>query len=173
MEMESYDKSIIPYMQACIKGPKDFVCNIATTPSKEDNYSNNYTFAISIRVAKDGIPKSHNTWGYKYNVTKELDTIPVSVRTRKEGSFYSAFICNWGKGKEKQKENFTTFAYEGNLLNFVIQKMNRRSGTIEQAIPRIDWESISDHPLWKEGKYDEAVLDVMGLKLDGDVIVEK
>jgi len=25
--------------------------------------------------------------------------------------------------------------------------------------------------LWKEGKYDEAVLDVMGLKWDGDVIL--
>jgi hypothetical protein len=32
------------------------------------------------------------------------------------------------------------------------------------AIPRIDWEAISDTQLWKEGKYDEAVLDVMGLK---------
>ena len=27
--------------------------------------------------------------------------------------------------------------------------------------------------LWKEGKYDEAVLDAMGLKWDGDVIVEE
>ena len=32
------------------------------------------------------------------------------------------------------------------------------------AIPQLDWEEISDHPLWKEGKYDEAVLDTMGLK---------
>ena len=40
------------------------------------------------------------------------------------------------------------------------------------AIPQIDWEKISDHPLWKEGKYDEAVLDTMGLKWNGDKIVE-
>lgn len=32
---------------------------------------------------------------------------------------------------------------------------------------------LIDTPLWKEGKYDEAVLDVMGLKWDGEEIVEK
>lgn len=51
--------------------------------------------------------------------------------------------------------------------------MNKNIGTIEPAIPRIDWEAISETQLWKEGKYDEAVLSAMGLKWDGDVIVEK
>ena len=40
------------------------------------------------------------------------------------------------------------------------------------AIPQIDWEKISDHPLWKEGKYDEAVLDAMSLKWEGEKIIE-
>ena len=40
------------------------------------------------------------------------------------------------------------------------------------AIPQIDWEKISAHPLWKEERYDEAVLDTMGLKWEGDKIVE-
>lgn len=40
--------------------------------------------------------------------------------------------------------------------------------TCSIAIPQIDWEAISDTQLWKEGKYDEAVLDVMGLKWDDD-----
>ena len=43
---------------------------------------------------------------------------------------------------------------------------------VSYAIPQIDWESISDHPLWKDGKYDEAVLDTMGLKWEGEKIVE-
>ena len=43
---------------------------------------------------------------------------------------------------------------------------------VSYAIPQIDWERISDHPLWKEGKYDEAVLDTMGLKWEGERIVE-
>ena len=43
---------------------------------------------------------------------------------------------------------------------------------VSYAIPQIDWEKISNHPLWKEGKYDEAVLDTMGLKWEGEKIVE-
>ena len=38
------------------------------------------------------------------------------------------------------------------------------SSLVSYAIPQIDWEKVSDHPLWKKGKYDEAVLDTMGLK---------
>ena len=36
------------------------------------------------------------------------------------------------------------------------------------AIPQIDWSEISNHPLWKESKYDEAVLDAMGLRWEND-----
>ena len=32
------------------------------------------------------------------------------------------------------------------------------------AIPQIDWETISDNPLWKKGDYDGAVLSVMNLR---------
>ena len=46
------------------------------------------------------------------------------------------------------------------------------SNLTKYAIPQIDWEKISDHPLWKEERYDEAVLDTMGLKWEGDKIVE-
>ena len=46
------------------------------------------------------------------------------------------------------------------------------SNITKYAIPQIDWEKVSDHPLWKEGKYDEAVLDTMGLKWEGERIVE-
>lgn len=50
--------------------------------------------------------------------------------------------------------------------------MINASNVTKYAIPQIDWEKISDHPLWKEGKYDEAVLDTMGLKWEGERIVE-
>ena len=46
------------------------------------------------------------------------------------------------------------------------------SNVTKYAIPQIDWSEISNHPLWKEGKYDEAVLDTMGLKWEGERIVE-
>lgn len=62
-------------------------------------------------------------------------------------------------------------------MSKVFNDMNliKASSLASYAIPQIDWASISDHPLWKEGKYDEAVLDVMGLKWTEDRtgIVEK
>lgn len=164
IEMESYGSNILPYIKACNSGKKDFKCSFMTTPSSHDDFSNEYTFAISQRVAKDGIPNSSSTWGYKYNVLKSIQEIPVHHRKDGKGALYTAFICDWGKGGERRKENFTTFAYKGHLLNFAILQMNKTSGTIEPAIPQIDWETISDNPLWKKGDYDGAVLSEMHLR---------
>ena len=70
----------------------------------------------------------------------------------------------------KELRNFITFVYgcsnSAKLINDTMRGLNL--GTVSSlcylAIPQIDWEAISDHPLWIEGKYDEAILDTMGLK---------
>ena len=78
---------------------------------------------------------------------------------------------------KKAKDNFTTFIYS-KVGESLISKLFRGLHFIDQniwvsyAIPQIDWNTISDNPLWKEGRYDEAVLDAMGLKWEGDKIVE-
>ena len=41
------------------------------------------------------------------------------------------------------------------------------------TIPQIDWENISNNPLWKAGDYDEAVLSEMGLKFDENGVIIK
>ena len=78
---------------------------------------------------------------------------------------------------KEARDNFTTFIYskEGEpFMSKVIRGLNliKVSSLVSYAIPQIDWERISDHPLWKEGRYDEAVLDAMGLKWEGERIVE-
>ena len=50
--------------------------------------------------------------------------------------------------------------------------LHKNSGSISDAIPQIDWENISNNPLWKAGNYDEAVLNEMGLKWNDGVIVK-
>ena len=75
-------------------------------------------------------------------------------------------------------KNFNKFVYENerskSFINNAMWGLNM--GTVSArcgwAIPQIDWETISDHSLWKEDKYDEAVLDTMGLKWEGEKIVE-
>ena len=105
--------------------------------------------------------------GYKFNVLKKN------------------YEEKWMKGialihfnSQKEKDNFSKWWYsspkEKGLSSKMTTGLNMVTVSIltKYAIPQIDWEKISDHPLWKEGKYDEAVLDTMGLRWEGDKIVE-
>lgn len=70
---------------------------------------------------------------------------------------------------KEARDNFTTFIYSKvgePFMSKVIKGLNliKVSSLVSYAIPQIDWERISDHPLWKEGKYDEVILDTMELK---------
>ena len=108
-----------------------------------------------------------NGCGYKYNVLKkDYESSWIKWIT----------VIHWNSKKEK--DNFSKWWYsapkEKGLSSKVMIGLNlvKASNLTKYAIPQIDWEKISDHPLWKEGKYDEAVLDTMGLKWEGDKIVE-
>lgn len=105
--------------------------------------------------------------GYKFNILKKN------------------YEEKWIKGvalihlnSQKEKDNFSKWWYsapkEKGLSSKIITGLNMVtvSNLTKYAIPQIDWEKISDHPLWKEGRYDEAVLDTMGLKWEGERIVE-
>ena len=90
---------------------------------------------------------------------------------------WANIIINIHFFSKEARNNFTTFIYSKvgePLMSKVFTGLNLiGSGSIvSYAIPQIDWEKISDHPLWKEGKYDEAILDAMGLKWEGERIVE-
>ena len=98
------------------------------------------------------------------------------LRRDYEDKWVSGVVTIHFSSKEA-RNNFTTFVYSKvgePLMSKVIKGLNLITVSIltKFAIPQIDWEKISDHPLWKEGKYDEAVLDTMGLKWEGERIVE-
>ena len=98
-------------------------------------------------------------FGYKWNILKDYSKVS------------SGASCVHMPSK-KAKDNYTIWLYKKNRIGTLADKLiwgtNKItvSSTCSIAIPQIDWETISDNPLWKEGKYDEAVLDVMGLMWD-------
>ena len=125
-------------------------------------------FAIGNRVVKQShcISITGKGFDYYWNV----------LRRDYEDNWVSEVSIIHFNSKEA-RDNFTTFIYskEGEpFMSKVIRGLNliKVSSLVSFAIPQIDWEKISDHPLWKEGKYDEAVLDTMGLKWEGEKIVE-
>ena len=125
-------------------------------------------FAVGNRVVKHShcISITGKGFDYYWNV----------LRRGYEDKWVSGVVTIHFSSKEA-RNNFTTFVYSKvgePLMSNVIKGLNliTVSNLTKYAIPQIDWEKISDHPLWKEGKYDEAVLDTMGLKWEGDKIVE-
>lgn len=126
------------------------------------NKNHNRIFINSVRIA---------TGGYaKVGLSKDWYDGKTELPIDNEGSIQIFAVEH--KNKEAN-DNYATFVFNSGFLNDAIKGLNKTNGTVSIAIPQIDWETISDTPLWKEGKYDEAVLDAMGLKWDGDVIVEK
>ena len=107
-------------------------------------------------------------FGYKFNVLKDKNE-PIN-----------SDLSGINMGTPKAKNNFVTWAYKkvykdclADKLMFGLNRLGSSSSECSIAIPQIDWETISDNPLWKEGKYDESILSALGLKWDGDVIVEE
>ena len=105
--------------------------------------------------------------GYKFNILKK-DYEEAWIKR----------IALIHLNSQKEKDNFSKWWYsapkEKGLSSKVMVGLNLVGASIltKYAIPQIDWEKVSDHPLWKEERYDEAVLDTMGLKWEGDKIVE-
>ena len=117
------------------------------------------------KIGTSGFGK--NGCGYKFNVLKK--------------GYEEKWIKNIALihfNSQKEKNNFSKWWYsapkEKGLSSKMVIGLNMVGASIltKYAIPQIDWSEISNHPLWKEGKYDEAVLDTMGLKWEGDKIVE-
>ena len=129
--------------------------------------------AHGVRILGDG--NHRNGYDVEWNTGVNIDKRNISS-IRENGKYrYNVFFTVMPS--KKAKDNYVTFMYNhdprSNLQYRLVKALNSTSGSPFPAIPQIDWEAISDTPLWKEGKYDEAVLDVMGLKWDGDVIVEE
>lgn len=178
LSMESYDPKFKAFYTKNNVVHKFFVEKVDVAKrfdTKEDALSNvgvepNLAFYLYIRVPVCGVPTGTNSYDYKYN-HNELpnSSLPTSLcdggkHYKLEGRF-AIFEATLGKS------NLTTWWYSNGkdgLSHKLMVGLNKGGGNPFDAIPRIDWVAISDTQLWKEGKYDEAVLDVMGLKWNDD-----
>lgn len=155
MSMESYDPKFKAFYKVNSLLPLRYVFKRCDNSKIED-----FDFSVDIieggrfMDADTGI-SGPNGMGYKINVLKQYNT--------KLNSCLTKITCP----NSNVKDNIVKFLYETDKRwNKVLFGMNLKT-TAEQAslaIPQIDWENISDHPLWKEGKYDEAVLSEMNLR---------
>lgn len=158
MEMRSYDskfKSFYEYNNA------HKVLEMKFHPTKSYleylNENHNRIFINNVRIAAGGYAK--------VGLSKDWYDGKTELPIDNEGSIQIFAVEHRNK---EANDNYATFVFNSDFLNDAIKGLNKTNGTVSIAIPQIDWEAISDTPLWKEGKYDEAVLDVMGLKWNDD-----
>ena len=158
MAMESYDpkfKAFYEYNKA------HKVLEMKFHPTKGYleylNKNHNRIFINSVRIAAGGYAK--------VGLSKDWYDGKTELPIDNEGSIQIFAVEHKTK---KANDNYATFVFNSGFLNDAIKGLNKTNGTVSIAIPQIDWEAISDTQLWKEKKYDEAVLDVMGLKWNDD-----
>ncbi len=128
----------------------------------------NDTWVYLCRAAADGVP-SEDATDKRWNLAESRVEIDDIQKPGKDGNGrYSLRVIKFVNGDTRKScKNLSTWFYtygKNGLADKLLHSLRKKSGSIEPAIPRIDWETISDTPLWKEGKYDEAVLSDMHLR---------
>ena len=164
------DKEYLEYYKWNIEHDRNIVIkradNILLTAS--DSLSLDLDFIETTRCSNgDGGGFGFGGYGYKWNVTKtDLNN----------GRIAFAFSIHFNT--KLAKDNFAKWWYSDGKGEQLASKVvagvpfSSIAGNASFVIPQIDWEHISDNEIWKTGKYDEAVLSEMGLKIENGVIVK-
>lgn len=165
------DKEYFEYYKWNIEHDRNIVIKRAdnilfTAP---DSLSLDLDFIETTRCCKDGGSGfGSGGYGYKWNVTKtDLNNGRITI----------AFIIHFNT--KLAKDNFAKWWYYGRKGERLASKVvtgapfSSIAGNASFVIPQIDWENISDSPLWKAGNYDETILSEMGLKFDENGIIVK
>ena len=167
MTLASYDQKYIEYYKWNIKHNKGLFMKqsrykqVSYFDTKLDFLETSRCFkSVGGGFGKEGL-------GYRWNILHNYSSVNAhngQIRMPSERARDNLAIC-WYSGDNNRKH----------LLGRVIAGVHSAEASSEYyfAIPQIDWEHISDNPLWKAGNYDEAVLSEMGLKFDENGVIAK
>ena len=172
--LKSVDQRYIEYYKWNVKHNRGLKFkNCINEPSS--SFDINLDFIDGTRLCSTGHGRrpgfGNETNGYKWNVLK----------SGFNDSWRANIACIHFNTK-LAKDNFCKYAYSYTYFNndksdclasktIAGANFAGTSGEMYFAIPQIDWEHISDNPLWKAGNYDNAVLAEMGLKWNADKTV--
>ena len=163
MSMESYDPKFKAFYEVNSKLPSTF--KFYYQPFNPERLgADNETWHLLFRRAVDGRTHGNGGRDYKWNIEKSINVIDTHIDTGKVRSDFHLFQFK----TKKACDNYNSFFYCGQLSPKLLGGLNKTGGTPFLAIPQIDWETISDTPLWKEGKYDEAILSEMHLRWNAE-----
>ena len=136
-----------------------YIKNKNITKEKIQNIVNsfdiNLDFICPIRVAENGVDMSG--FSYDWNYLKSITNKDLNIRNYYEGYRLTFSVIHFNTAQEKN--NFTEFYYrngKNGLMHKLIKGMHKSSGTIDTAIPRVDWSHPwTDEEILKEYGYTE------------------
>ena len=126
-------------------------------PTKQ-NYSQDTDFFVYLRAAANGVDMSGGTYNWNNRLKSEQELMPYILRTYEDRG---QMVCGQFIffSTEEEKKNFTDFWYRNGisgLMHKLIKGMHKSSGTIDTAIPRVDWSHPwTDEEILKEYGYTE------------------
>lgn len=128
-----------------------------TKPEKEA-YSQNTDFFVYLRAAANGVDMSGGAfdWNNKLKSEEELQSYIIRWYESKRTCVCGQFILF---NTSTEKDNFTNYWYRNGtsgLCHKLLKGLNKSSGTITPAIPRVDWSHPwTDEEILKEYGYTE------------------
>ena len=147
--MVSSFKYIYIYRQGCktIKEVQEAISNI----------NKDISFYMIYRACQNGVHTNDDAIDRIYNLDKTSDNSTLSVIRQGNGYGTQGGFIFFNTPIEK--DNFTDFWYrngKNGLMHKLIKGLNKSSGTIELAIPRVDWSHPwTDEEILKEYGYTE------------------
>ena len=169
LTLTSVDQRYIEYYKWNVKHNRNIkmrqIRDKEVLPENIDKHYNDW-FIETIRCSAHGSHQGgfgkRGTW-YKWNMENKTGI----------SNAFAGVIDNLGYGLNNFRKWWYYLPVQCGLASKVIGGINKDNfvGSGYFAIPQIDWENISNNPLWKTGNYDDAVLNEMGLKWNEDKTV--
>ena len=164
LELETFDQNYREFYELNSKMPNKttYACankfydgadekayNIAKADLIEWWKEHDKKFCLTWRAVQDG---THDEDGDAYdiiwNIRKQFDetSLPISQSSKRNNTAITVDFIDFKT--EKECANFTKFFYAGGkhgLMNKLVKGLKKVSGTIQQAIPNIDWSVDRDY----------------------------
>lgn len=137
-EMQSFDQRFIEFYRLNAHLPANYECIRA--PETLDNICIDTDFYVSVRTAQDGVHKlDENAFDISWNWHNEYNEPHYS-------KYDKAYWCSFYKyTTSAEKRNLCRFWYKNPLMNELIKGMHKTGGSINPAIPKINWSIERDY----------------------------
>ena len=158
LEMCKADNKFKKFYRANINRTTSYKIGLYYTKPEKEEYSQNTDFFVYLRAAANGVDMSGGAfdWNNKLKSEEELQSYIIRWYESKQTCVCGQFILF---NTPTEKDNFTNYWYRNGtsgLCHKLLKGLNKSSGTITPAIPRVDWSHPwTDEEILKEYGYTE------------------